>query len=64
MVAVQSLAAAAVVSAVINLIPFSAETPERRIVNDGLGILLALFTPRQRYLKQLEALLAEPDSAD
>lgn len=64
MVALQSLAAAAAVSAVINLIPFSAETPERKIVNDGLGILLALFTPRDRYLKQMETMLAEPQADD
>ncbi len=61
LIAVQALAAASVVSGVINLIPFSAETPERKIVNDGLGILLALFTPRERYLAQMQAMIAEPD---
>lgn len=60
LIAVQALAAASLVSGVINLIPFSAETPDRKIVNDGLGILLALFTPKEQYLAQMRAMLAEP----
>lgn len=64
LIAVQSLAAASVVSAVINLIPFSAETPDRKIVNDGLGILLALLTPREQYMAQMRAMLAEPQAND
>ena len=63
-IAVQALAAASVASGVINLIPFSAETPDRKIVNDGLGILLALFTPKEHYLAQMKAMLAESDQGD
>ncbi len=61
LIAVQALAAASVVSGVINLIPYSETTTERKIVNDGLGILLALFTPKERYMAQMRAMIAEPD---
>jgi len=61
LIAVQALAAASVVSGVINLIPYSVETPERKIVNDGLGILLALFTPRERYIAEMQSILVAPE---
>ena len=64
LIAVQALAAASVVSGVINLIPYSETTTERKIVNDGLGILLALFTPKESYLAQMRAMLAEPDEQE
>lgn len=59
LIIIQSLAATSCFSGIVNLIPFSAQTPERTIVNDGLGILLTLLTPRQQYLEQLKGMMGD-----
>lgn len=45
--ALQALAYAAVVGAVINLIPMGADSEKGHVPNDGLGILLSLFGKRR-----------------
>lgn len=57
MIAIQALAVASCSGGVMNLIPFSVQTPRETIVNDGLGILRAIFTPRHRYIEKLKPLL-------
>jgi hypothetical protein len=47
-IAWQSLAAAATVQAVLNLIPIVMRTPEGDVVSDGLGIILSLFGPGRK----------------
>lgn len=50
----QSFAAAAVVGAVINLIPMSSKEGEAWIANDGMGILLAIRRKDEDYRERLE----------
>ncbi|MGB7415300.1 MAG: site-2 protease family protein [Thermosynechococcaceae cyanobacterium] len=61
MIAIQSLAVASCCSGIMNLIPYSLRTPTRTIVNDGLGILLAIITPRQKYIETLKPMIQPPD---
>lgn len=56
-ITLQSLAYAALVGAVINLIPVGILTNDGRTPNDGLGIILCLFQPEenyQRWIKEAE----------
>lgn len=57
MIALQTFVATSCCSGIMNLIPFSIRTPQRTIVNDGLGIILALITPRQKYIEVLKPML-------
>ena len=50
----QSFAAAAVVGAVINLIPMSSKEGEAWIANDGMGILLAIRRKDEDYRDRLD----------
>jgi hypothetical protein len=60
--AAQSVAVATLAQAVLNLMPLyvrrrSGSGPPRRLVSDGLGIILSFLRPREDYARQL----AEPD---
>ncbi len=57
MIALQTLVATSCCSGIMNLIPFSIQTPQKTIVNDGLGIILALITPRKKYIEVLKPML-------
>jgi hypothetical protein len=52
---VQAFASAALVGAVLNLIPMSVESGGHRVPNDGLGILLAWRRPDGDYGDRLIA---------
>ena len=53
MIATQSLVLAAVLGAVLNLLPHSTETASGSAVSDGLGIFLSLFTPTEEFARQM-----------
>jgi hypothetical protein len=57
LLAAQSVAVAALISAFFNLVPQYAIRQGGRIPNDGLGIILSFLRPREDYARQL----AEPD---
>ena len=54
-ITLQSLAYAALVGAVINLIPVAILTHDGRTPNDGMGIILCLFEPEENYQRWIEA---------
>jgi hypothetical protein len=64
MIALQSLVVTSCCSGIMNLIPFSIRTPEKTIVNDGLGILLAIVTPRQTYIETLKPMICDRNAKD
>jgi hypothetical protein len=49
----QSLALAAAVQAVLNLLPFAIQTSERTIHSDGLGIILSFLRPSSYYAQMV-----------
>lgn len=57
MIALQTLAVTSCCAGIMNLIPFSIRTPQKTIVNDGLGILLAIITPRHKYIEALRPMV-------
>lgn len=52
--ALQSLAFAAAAGAIINLIPMGVVTRDGETPNDGMGILLSLFSKKQDYQKWVD----------
>jgi membrane-associated protease RseP (regulator of RpoE activity) len=54
LIAVQSLCVAALVGAVINLIPHGVSTQNGFVANDGLGILLSFSLPDEHFLARME----------
>ena len=53
-IALQSLAFAALVGAVINLIPLGINTKSGSTPNDGLGIILSLFSSKRTYQEWIQ----------
>lgn len=54
-IACQSLALAGTTQAVLNLLPYSANTHGQTIVNDGLGILQSFTLPDRYFAEQIAA---------
>lgn len=59
LIACQSLAIAAVVQGVLNLIPHTIQTPAGNIPNDGLGIIYSLLAPTSVYARMIDPAPAE-----
>jgi hypothetical protein len=53
LIALQSLAVAATVQGVLNLIPHSIRTREGEIANDGLGIIRSFLLPESHYARMI-----------
>ncbi|QDU63174.1 Peptidase family M50 [Planctomycetes bacterium Pan216] len=53
-ITLQSLALAATVGGVLNLIPMPVREGDRSIPNDGLGIILSLLTPREQFEEMMK----------
>lgn len=64
LIALQSLALAAVVQAVLNLIPFSAQMGDSTIASDGLGILLSFMRPLAYYRRMTRAARREEEEKE